>query len=187
MQTTKKDEEKALIDSFEMYGKVIIASKQFESQLQDHLYQVFEDKLKDDLEGAGLECGKKKLPKIEEDKAKDMERYIHILMPIERFKDEEIHEEEEFYWGLGLAYSIEPEEEKETLPYAYISVYYKQKRWKDYFKTAKLVNRKYKIKPFADYTYLFPKNLDEYRRSKLEDIDSDLIDLTKEFMEIIRK
>jgi hypothetical protein len=180
-----KDEEKALRESFEVYGKVLIASRQFEEELSEHICDILKS-MREDISNSGIELGRgKKAWKWEN--PGEGEKYVGIGVPIRKFPDLEVDGKKILY--LGVIFNVRIENENEAYPYVALSFSYggdSQKKWQDHFKKAESkVNRKYMLKAYAGYLEMWPSDLNDYRRDNLDDIDNDLKDIVRSFIKVV--
>lgn len=180
-----KDEKKALRDSFDVYGKVLIASLQFENELSEHVYDILKS-MQEDFRTAGIEFSRGKKEWKWED-SNEGKKWIGIKIPIKKFKDFDVDGKKILY--LGVVFNLGIEKDKDVFPYVALSLDYlgnSQKKWQSHFKNVKeKLDKKYKLKPYAAYLYLWPADPDSYRRKSLDEVDKDLKDIVSKFLEVV--
>jgi hypothetical protein len=138
--------------------------------------------LNEEFRKAGVQLGENKKDWKDKD-AEESERYLGVKIPIMKFKN--LQQDGEAHLNVGLAYSLWIEKEDEVNPYVIISLDYpSSKQWKSYFQEAekRLDKEGYKLKAYANASWLHPKAYDKYRRQNLEDIDHDLEEMVKKFL-----
>jgi hypothetical protein len=117
---TLKNEMNALQGSFSIYGKVLIAVRQFGHELSDHLYNLFLSR-RSEFEQAGIKLGQGKAEGTW-DNPGDRESYIGILIPITSFKGLIIDNKTKLY--IELVYNLQVAKEADVFPYAALTIYY---------------------------------------------------------------
>jgi len=183
-----KDEKKALRESFDVYGKVIIASLQFETELSEHVYDILKQ-MQDSMLKAGIELGRGK-KEWKWDNSSEGERYLGVRVPIKKFRSLDVDKKTRLYFGL--AFSLWIEKEIEAFPYVALSVDYpsnskeNQRKWQDHFKKAKAkLDKNYQLKSYAGCLYLWPAKPNTCRRKSLDEINQDLHDIMSQLLKMV--